>query len=93
MTSRSSRRPKTRKELSKADLKAYEARRADERKRIGSANTDTEPAATPVIVPVERTFAISRDDEFAVIKADLMRLLVILGLIAVILVVLTFILR
>ena len=93
MTSRSSRKPKTRKELSKADLKAYEARRADERKRIGTANTVAEPTVTPVIAHVEHTYAISRDDEFAVIKADLMRLLVILGLIAVIMAVLTVVLR
>jgi hypothetical protein len=93
VTSRSSRKPKTRKELSKADLKAYEARRADERKRIGTANTVAEPSATPVIARVEHTYAISRDDEFAVIKADLMRLLVILGVIAAIMVVLTVVLR
>jgi hypothetical protein len=93
VTSRSSRKPKTRKELSKADLKAYEARRADERKRIGSAHAQAEPAPTPVVAQVEHTYAISRNDEFAVIRADLMRLLVILGVIAVIMVVLTIVLR
>lgn len=92
VTSRS-RKPRTRKELSRAELKAYEARRADERKRIGTSHTSESLTAAPVIAPVEHTYAISRDDEFTVIKADLVRLLIILAIIMVILVVLTFILR
>lgn len=93
MTRKTSRKPKTRKELSRADLKAYEARRADEQKRIGSTTTHAEPSPAPVIAHVEHTYAISRDDEFAVIKADLMRLMVILGIIAVIMAILTIVLR
>lgn len=91
VTSRS-RKPRTRNELSRAELKAYEARRADERKRIGTERAN-ETAVATVAAPVEHTYAISRDDEFAVIKSDLLRLLVILVVILVILAVLTLILR
>ena len=91
--SKSSRKPRTRKELSKAELKAYEARRADERNRIGTARADQAEVIAPVMPSVEHSYALSRDEEFAVIKSDLMRLIVILAVIAVIMVVLTFVLN
>lgn len=93
VTSKSSRRPKTRKELSRAELKAYEARRADERKRIGTGSISNLEAGKPVSIPVEHSFAMNRDEEFTVIKADLYRLLIILAAISVIMIVLTFLLR
>lgn len=91
MSNKSSRKPRSRKELSRADLKAYEARRADEQRRIGTAQA-AQQAAT-VVVPVEHSYALSRDEEFAVIKSDLIRLAIILAVIAVLLVVLTVVLR
>lgn len=92
MSSRS-KRPRTRRELSRAELKAYEARRAAERRRIPSTPAaEAEPAKT-VHVPTEHSFAISRDAEFAIIRSDLQRLLIILAVLAVALVVITIILR
>jgi hypothetical protein len=92
MTSRT-RKPKTRKELSKAELKAYEARRADERKRIGvDANNPLQPVE-PAKIHLENSFAMTRDEEFSVIKSDLSRLLIILAVITMILIVMAFILR
>jgi hypothetical protein len=93
VTSRSSRKPKTRKELSRAELKAYEARRADERKRIGTATAGNVESGKPVSVQAEHSFAMNRDEEFTVIKADLYRLLIILAAISVIMIALTFVLR
>lgn len=91
MSNKSSRRPRTRKELSRAELKAYEARRADERRRIGTANAAQQTAA--VVAPVEHSYQMSRDEEFTVIKSDLIRLGIILAVIAVLLLILTFVLR
>lgn len=91
MSNKSSRKPRTRKELSRADLKAYEARRADEQRRIGTASA-AQQAAT-VVAPIEHSYELSRDEEFSVIKADLMRLAIILAVITVLLVLLTFVLR
>jgi hypothetical protein len=93
VTSRSSRRPKTRKELSRAELKAYEARRADERKRIGTGSVSNLEVGKPVSSQVEHSFAMNRDEEFTVIKADLYRLLIILAAISVLMIVLTILLR
>jgi hypothetical protein len=47
----------------------------------------------PAHIPVEHSFTMSRDDEYTVIKADLIRLLMILAALVVVLVVLTFVLR
>jgi len=86
-------RPKARKQLSKADLKAYEARRAAERRRISTASPNPMGSTEPAHIPVEHSFTMSRDDEYTVIKADLIRLLMILAALVVVLVVLTFVLR
>ncbi len=86
-------RPKARKQLSKADLKAYEARRAAERRRISTASPNPLGPTEPAHIPVEHPFTMSRDDEYTVIKADLIRLLMILAALVVVLVVLTFVLR
>lgn len=92
MSGKSTRKPRSRRNLSKAELKAYESRRADERMRIG-ANTGGEADVAVLITPTEHTFEITRDEEFAVIRADLKRLLIILAFIAVLMIALTIILR
>lgn len=92
MTSRANR-TRTRKDLSKADLKAYESRRAAERRRIGTGGGNPLQASEPARVPQEHSFAMTRDEEFIVIKSDLVRMLTILAVLAVALVVLTLVLR
>lgn len=86
-------RPKTRKQLSKADLKAYESRRAAERRRISTASTNPVPRTDEAKTAVEHSFVLSRDDEYSVIKSDLMRLLIIVATLLVALLVLTLVLR
>lgn len=86
-------RPRARKQLSKADLKAYESRRAAERKRISTVSPKALAPTDPAHVSVEHSFSMSRDDEYSVIKADLVRLLIIVAALLVALVVLTIILR
>ena len=91
MSNKSTRKPRSRKDLSRADLKAYEARRADEQRRIGTANAAQQAAA--ITAPIEHSYELSRDEEFTVIKSDLIRLAIILAVIAVLLVILTIMLR
>ncbi len=59
-----------RRKLSRAEIKAYEARRAAERRRL-AVQTDTVVASD---IPIEHSYSITRDEEFAVIKSDLVRL-------------------
>lgn len=95
MARKTARKPRNRSQLTKAELQAYEARRADERKRVGAAQ-EGEAAAVAVATPrhgVEHSFELNRDDEFAIIRSDLMRLLVVMAIIVVLLVVATFALR
>lgn len=79
-------------QFSKAELKAYEARRAEEIRRVpaGSAAADTAAGGT---ASVRRTYALSRDEEYAIIRGDLRRLLLILAVLALVLLVATVIFR
>lgn len=85
--------PRTRKQLSKADLKAYESRRAAERRRIATASPNPLTPTEPAKVSIEHSFALSRDEEYSVIKSDLTRLLMIVAVLFVALAVLTLVLR
>ena len=84
---------KTRKRLSKADLKAYESRRAAERHRVALTTPNPVAPADSAHVASEHSFAMTRDEEYRVIKSDLVRLIIILAILLAVLVVLTFILR
>lgn len=93
MSGRASKR-RTRRELSKADLKAYESRRAAERKRVRDETTDAQvQAAARPAVSTQQSFELTRDEEFRVIRSDLIRLLYIMAILTVALGVLTVILR
>lgn len=84
--------PRSRTQLSRASIKAYEARRAEEVNRV--EHEDVVSVDGPVAVyPARRSFAMSRIEEMAIIRSDLRRLLLILAALAVILVVATFVLR
>lgn len=87
-------RNRQRRQLSRAELKAYEARRAAERRRVsatGAGEADALAALHPE--PAELTYALTRDEEFAVIRSDLMRLLVIVAILLVLLAGFTIVLR
>lgn len=84
-------------QLSRAELKAYEARRTVEMNRGG-----TQPATGEVTAvrpsasrssSTRRIQPLSRAEEFAIIRSDLKRLLWILAVLVLVLVVLTFFLR
>ncbi len=62
--------------LSRAEIKAYEARRAEERRRLALQTNDEEVAARPD----STGYTMTRDDEFSVIKSDLVRLTWIVGI-------------
>ncbi|HYI15087.1 MAG TPA: hypothetical protein VEX37_06830 [Thermomicrobiales bacterium] len=80
------------KQLTRAQLKAYEARRTLDLHR-GTADAASEAVAVRPTSPVRRVQALSRAEEYAIIRSDLRRLLWILAVLAGVLVVLTFILR
>jgi hypothetical protein len=88
-------RTRQRRQLSRAELKAYEARRAAERRRISAstASADAEAAAILHSDQAELTYELTRDEEFAVIRSDLRRLLIIVAILVALLVVFTIILR
>lgn len=75
--------------LSRAEIKAYEARRAEERRRLALQTGDDKER-------VERqestAYSMARDDEYGVIKSDLVRLGWIVGVLTLILVGATFML-
>lgn len=79
-------------QLTRAQLKAYEARRGVEVNR-GTATTTGEVVAKRPASSVRRVQALSRAEEYAIIRSDLRRLLWILAVLVVVLVVLTFVLR
>jgi len=81
---------RSRPQFSKAELKAYEARRAEEVRR-GPVGVATD--AAPGSVSSRRTYALSRDEEYAIIRSDLRRLLMILVVLAVVLLIATIVLR
>jgi hypothetical protein len=85
-------------------MKAYEARRSAEVNReqpvIANETTATRPAAVArsaatarTAPPNRRVYALSRAEEYAIIRSDLRRLLWILAVLTVTLVVLTLFLR
>jgi hypothetical protein len=79
-------------QLTRAELKAYEARRAAEANRPTIA-TPSEAVAVRPTQTSRRVHALSRAEEYAIIRSDLRRLLWILAVLTVTLVVLTFFLR
>jgi hypothetical protein len=79
--------------LSRAEIKAYEARRASEVSRIGAAPTGALEPDAPTAVASRRSYVLNRAEEFAIIRSDLRRLLMILSLLVLLLVAATFVLR
>lgn len=76
--------------ISKAELKAYQKRRAEESRRIAIPQAEGE---TVTNVLVRHAYTLSRDEEFAVIRSDLIRLLKILAFLFVVIIVATVFLR
>ncbi|HEX5167313.1 MAG TPA: hypothetical protein VFV93_18035 [Thermomicrobiales bacterium] len=79
-------------------MKAYEARRSAEVNReqavVASEATAARPAAAARTAPPNRrVYALSRAEEYAIIRSDLRRLLWILAVLTATLLVLTFFLR
>lgn len=79
-------------QLSRAEMKAYEARRSAEMNR-GTIGAPGEAIATRPATTGRRIHALSRAEEYAIIRSDLRRLLWILAVLMVTLIVLTFFLR
>lgn len=81
-------------QLNRAQLKAYEARRAEEVERRAAEDAADEVVARPasvavagVSVPRRRIYALSHEQEMAIIRADLKRLLTILAVLVVVLII------
>lgn len=81
----------SRRKRSKAEIKAYEARRAAERARIAH-RSDANEGDTVVVASADHTYVLSRDEEYAVVREDLIRLGIIVAVLLAILIALTFIL-
>jgi hypothetical protein len=81
-------------QLTRAQLKAYEARRGIEMSQ-STATTGAEAVAprAATSTSVRRVQPLTRAEEYAIIRSDLRRLLWILAVLATVLVVLTFVLR
>jgi hypothetical protein len=76
--------PRGRAQLTKAEIKAYEARRASESRR---ALIVPDASATPGVAPTaRRSYALTRDEEYVIIRSDLRRLLMILAVLIVVLI-------
>lgn len=69
--------------LSRAEIKAYESRRAEERRRLALHSEDKEDERDNRVDST--TYYMARDDEFDVIKSDLIRLSWIVGVLLVML--------
>ncbi|HUG14077.1 MAG TPA: hypothetical protein VMM78_03580 [Thermomicrobiales bacterium] len=82
---------RSRGQLSRAEIKAYEARRAAQRSQspVSAAHVSSTEGTTRA----RRARSLSREEEFAIIKADMKRLVVILAILLVILVAVTIVLR
>ena len=80
-------------QLSRAELKAYEARRTVELNRGGAATVSDTAPARQTTTTTRRVQALSRAEEYAIIRSDLRRLLWILAILTAVLIVLTFFLR
>lgn len=83
---------RSRAQLSRAAVKAYEARRAEEVNRV-EIETPLAVDGPIATYPTRRGFAITRAEEVSIIRSDLRRLLLILAFLTVLLIVATFILR
>lgn len=88
-------RNRQRRQLSRAELKAYEARRAAERRRISAATAGADAEAASILHSehAELTYEMTRDEEFVVIRSDLRRLLMIVVILLAMLVMFTILLR
>lgn len=78
--------------MSRAEIKAYEARRAAEGRPISAAAVETNEAAALTSSP-RRTYVMTREEEYDIIRGDLKRLLLILAVLCVAMVVCTILLR
>lgn len=90
----SGRNPK--RKLTRAELKAYRSRREAERRRIAVEAAETVDTERPERRPASgsgTSYTMTRDDEFIVIRQDLMRLMVIVAVLLVLLVIATIVLR
>lgn len=90
MSQKPAQRPRQRRQLSKAELKAYQARREDEMHRLGptaAAEARSLPSSA------RRTYTLGRDEEFSIIRSDLRRLMLILVCLVAVVVVMTIFLR
>lgn len=76
--------------ISRAELKAYEARRAEESRRIAAPQVPTDGVSSAV---ARHAYTMSRDEEYSVIRSDLRRLLMIVIVLTAVLVVATLFLR
>src|SRR5205823_13955928 len=77
---------RSRPQFTKAELKAYEARRAEELQRVPAAGVARVEATGAPSASTRRTYALTRDEEYRIIRGDLRRLLLILAILAVVLV-------
>ncbi|MEZ4520952.1 MAG: hypothetical protein R3A46_04800 [Thermomicrobiales bacterium] len=68
--------------LSRAEIKAYESRRAEERRRL-ALHQEKEVESNK---SDSTAYVMTRDDEFGVIKSDLLRLGWIVGILVVLLI-------
>lgn len=87
-------RPK--RKLTRAELKAYESRRAAERQRIAARRDEVEIHVGPQLLSddvVDTSYTMTRNDEFEVISADLKRLGMVVALLLILLVAATIFLR
>ena len=90
---------RTRTQLNRAQLKAYEARRAEEVQRSRAIDPDVDAvsgqpvAAQAAVAPRRRIYALSNEQEMAIIRSDLKRLLAIVAVLLVVLAIATLVLR
>lgn len=87
---------RSRTRLNRAQLKAYEARRAEEiQRRIDAeaaqdaADAASRAAGGATAVPRRRIYALSQPEEMAIIRSDLKRLMTILAVLLVVLAIAT----
>ena len=81
-----------RSQLSRAEIKAYEARRAAQGAQA-PASTTRSSTATGARSQARKARTLSRTEEFGIIKADMKRLLIILAILLFVLVAATVVLR
>jgi hypothetical protein len=92
MTVSKSTRTRNRSQISRAQIKAYEARRAEEMQRAVAARPAADTSESQVS-SVRRSRVQSRTEEFQTIKADLRRLAIILVIMTALLIAATIVLR